>query len=57
MPSPSADTTNSGQGALPAGTDRDGRRVPSEGNYTYVERAPRETHRITPSGSVPRGNS
>ncbi len=57
MPSPSADTTNSGQGSLPATTDTSRRRVPSEGNYTYVERAPRETHRITPNGSVPRGNS
>lgn len=45
---------NSGRGSLPAGRDVVGRRVPSEPAYTYVERAPRETHRITPSGSVAR---
>lgn len=50
----STDTTNSGRGALPAGRDTTGRRVPSEGNYTHTETAPRETHRITPTGSVPR---
>jgi hypothetical protein len=47
-------TTDRSQGALAATTDRTGRRVPSEGAETYTEVAPRETHRITPSGSVPR---
>jgi hypothetical protein len=50
----STPTVNSGEGALPAGRDTTGRRVPSEPPYTYTETAPRETHRITPSGSVPR---
>lgn len=47
-------TVNSGQGALAAGRDTSGRRVSSEPAYTHVEVTPRETHRITPSGSVAR---
>jgi hypothetical protein len=54
MATSSKPTVNSGQGGLPAGTDTSRRHVPSEGPYTYIETAQRETHRITPSGSVPR---
>ena len=52
--SSSTPTVNSGNGAQPATVDRAGRRVPSEGPYTYIERTPRETHRITPGGAVAR---
>lgn len=51
---PAPDTTNSGRGGSPAVTDTSNRRHGSEGNYTYVQTTPRETHAITPSGSVPR---
>jgi hypothetical protein len=47
-------TVNSGRGALAAARDTTGRHVPSEPAYTFEERCPRETERITPSGSVPR---
>lgn len=53
-PTTTTPTVNSGKGALPATRDVMGRRVPSEPAYTHVEVAPRETHRITPGGSVPR---
>jgi hypothetical protein len=54
MAKSSTPAVNSGKGGLPAGRDTSGRRIPSEPPYTRVEVAPRETHRITPSGSVPR---
>jgi hypothetical protein len=54
MSKSSTPAVNSGQGALPAGRDTSGRHVPSEPAYTRVEVAPRETHRITPSGAVAR---
>ena len=47
-------TVNTGKGGLSATRDTSGRRVPSEAPYTYTQRTPRETHRITPSGSVAR---
>jgi len=57
MPKTTSPTVNSGQGALAAGRDTSGRRIPSEPAYTRVEVAPRETERITPSGAVPRTGS
>lgn len=54
MPKTTSPAVNSGQGALASTYDTSGRRVPSEAAYTRVEVAPRETERITPSGSVPR---
>jgi len=54
MPKSTTPVINSGEGALPATRDTSGRRVPSEPPYTRVEVTARETHRITPSGSVAR---
>lgn len=54
MPKSTRPAVNSGQGSLPASRDTSGRHVPSEPAYTTVEVAPRETHRITPGGSIPR---
>lgn len=45
--------TDPGQ-ALPRTTDTSGRTVGSEAKPTSTQVAPRETHRITPSGSIPR---
>lgn len=47
-------TVNSGQGALSAGRDTSGRRVPSEPPYTSVEVTPRDTHRLNGDGSSTR---
>lgn len=40
--------------ATPATRDTSGRYVQAEEAYTFTETCQRETHRITPSGSVPR---
>ncbi len=53
-PTTTQPTINSGEGALPATNDVMNRRVPSEPPYTRVEYTPRDTHAITPNGSVPR---
>lgn len=56
MPLFSRSSSESGP-ALPPATDRTGRRVPSEPPYTSTTYARPETHRITPSGSVPRSGT
>lgn len=41
-PTSTSPTVNTGQGALPAGSDRMGRRVPSEPPYSYVDTSGRD---------------
>ncbi len=54
MPESTTPPVNSGQGALPAGRDVMQRRVLSEPAYNGVQNTPRDSHRITPEGRVPR---
>jgi hypothetical protein len=53
-PTTTRPTINSGAGELPATIDVMDRKVPSEPPYTRIEVTPRDTHAITPNGSVPR---